>query len=415
MNWLDEKIAACPDIPRYFLGGAADEVVRLLEQLGQEQAGLARGVPDAVERLVGLMGQVNELNPFYRITMTSDGEQVTVSAAPRYEGAELDGPVRIGGTFAFPDSEEGRRAADELRRSVEFGTPVTVPAEYIQHLDVDAPAGMGGVFVGGDLSIAALQNAGEQLWLSVRVLDAQGHVVSANVFRELNRTAGTKGVVVDFIDCGGALGLTLEVDIAGGQLMMNYRYTVPDGALPASLLPGLAFFNQWRPGRRIHLFVQGSEIAPPIDFPVTSEDRLDVTYQLTRTLAELQIRSNCFFPMPASFDLETRREIEAARRLVAGETLRGEWHGIKMTMPPATLEARREEILAEAALGLSADEALYLVLDGHPMRIGTVRKRSSPAQLVSGPTTSDGEAGAGFVDLFFSPIGDPWSTTVLLP
>lgn len=90
LTWLDEKIAACPDIPRYFLGGTADEVIRLLAQVGQEQAGLARGAPDAIDRLMCLMAQVNELNPFYRITMTSDGEQVTVSAAPRYEGAELD-------------------------------------------------------------------------------------------------------------------------------------------------------------------------------------------------------------------------------------------------------------------------------------------------------------------------------------
>ena len=37
-TWLDEKMSAFPDIRRYFLEGASDEVVRLLLELKNEQA-----------------------------------------------------------------------------------------------------------------------------------------------------------------------------------------------------------------------------------------------------------------------------------------------------------------------------------------------------------------------------------------
>ena len=49
-TWLDEKMSAFPDIRRYFLEGANDEVVRLLRELHQEQARVT-GVHDAVARL----------------------------------------------------------------------------------------------------------------------------------------------------------------------------------------------------------------------------------------------------------------------------------------------------------------------------------------------------------------------------
>ena len=34
-TWLDEKMAACPEIQRYFLEGAKDEVYELLRELGK--------------------------------------------------------------------------------------------------------------------------------------------------------------------------------------------------------------------------------------------------------------------------------------------------------------------------------------------------------------------------------------------
>lgn len=114
-TWLDSQLAGHPDIHRHFLRGTSDEVVRLLIELQREQAALAGGVPDALDRLQALAAQVNEIDPFYGFVLTSrpDGG-VSVAATPKYPGAENDRPVRISGTFQFQDDEKGRTAAAEL-------------------------------------------------------------------------------------------------------------------------------------------------------------------------------------------------------------------------------------------------------------------------------------------------------------
>ena len=49
-TWLDEKVSAFPDIRRYFVEGASDEVIRLLRELREERAAVT-DVRDAVGRL----------------------------------------------------------------------------------------------------------------------------------------------------------------------------------------------------------------------------------------------------------------------------------------------------------------------------------------------------------------------------
>ena len=64
-TWFDGKMAAHPDIRRYFVGGAKDEVYRLLLELGKEQARVT-SIPDAVPRLESLRERLNEIDPHYR-------------------------------------------------------------------------------------------------------------------------------------------------------------------------------------------------------------------------------------------------------------------------------------------------------------------------------------------------------------
>ena len=69
-TWLNEKMAAHPDIGSYFVEGAKDEVYRLLLELHQEQSILTRG-PDAVPRLESLRERLNESDPYYRYELAT--------------------------------------------------------------------------------------------------------------------------------------------------------------------------------------------------------------------------------------------------------------------------------------------------------------------------------------------------------
>lgn len=131
----------------------SDEIVRLATVLDQERAVLARGAPDAIQRAELLVQQLNEIDPYYRFEITTDGARSSVKIMPQYRGAERDRPIGVQAQFLFPDDEEGRAAAEAFRRSIDFGTPVTVPAQYLQEITLDMPAGLGGTFREGTLEV----------------------------------------------------------------------------------------------------------------------------------------------------------------------------------------------------------------------------------------------------------------------
>lgn len=69
-TWLHEKMAAFPDIERYFVEGASDEVIRLVTQLREEQAWIG-DVDDGVQRLIALHERLNEIDPHYRYELAT--------------------------------------------------------------------------------------------------------------------------------------------------------------------------------------------------------------------------------------------------------------------------------------------------------------------------------------------------------
>lgn len=107
-TWLDEKMSASPDIGRFFVEGASDEVVRLLRELREEQA-VVTDVYNTVGRLRTLRERLNEIDPYYRyelstgetaradwpadVVLSVDFGDVRVDLYPKYSGASRDRPI----------------------------------------------------------------------------------------------------------------------------------------------------------------------------------------------------------------------------------------------------------------------------------------------------------------------------------
>lgn len=120
-TWLDEKMSMFPDIRRYFVEGAKDEVYRLLLELREEQARVT-DVHDAIGRLRTLHERLNEIDPHYRYEISTGKEaadsrptDVVLSASfgdtrvdlyPKYAGACEDRPLTINVMVAIEPGDE---------------------------------------------------------------------------------------------------------------------------------------------------------------------------------------------------------------------------------------------------------------------------------------------------------------------
>src|ERR1035437_3178638 len=144
LTWLDAQFAERWFIARYFLDHLSDEIVRLAETLNKERAVLLGGAPDAIKRAEALVGQLNEIDPYYRFEITTDGKQSSVKVIPQYKGAERDRPIGGSVRFEFPKDAEGLAMMEAVRQSFDYGTAVRVPTQYVRELTIDLPAGLGG-------------------------------------------------------------------------------------------------------------------------------------------------------------------------------------------------------------------------------------------------------------------------------
>ena len=158
MDWLDGHMANHPELPRYYIEGSSDEIVTVLRELNKEQAYLARGLPDAVERISVLTARLNELDPHYMFGFSAspvDGVRVTV--LPRYPGAENDRPIRINASFNFPDTAEGHAAAAALNDTLSYGTSGTVAGEFISNVTVEGISGLDSAFTKPQIAFGPAQ------------------------------------------------------------------------------------------------------------------------------------------------------------------------------------------------------------------------------------------------------------------
>jgi hypothetical protein len=157
---------------------------------------LARGA----ERFAGQASRLNEIDPYYWFEFGVEAEMVTVTAHPRY-----------------PDEDFMR-----------FGTPATIPSASITRLAVDAPAGLGGEFQGGTLTLDGTFPPGAEqavaVLLRVPVQPPVRQTIRLNVTSRSTGPAG--GLRLFSQDPSGLLTLDQRFDMLRRthQAKLTYRY-----------------------------------------------------------------------------------------------------------------------------------------------------------------------------------------------
>lgn len=404
-TWLDSEMALRPDIKRYFIDGADNEVVRKLTELAKEQAAFAGGVPDAMERLKALMASLNEIDPFYTFALSVDPERITI--IPRYVDAERDRPITV--TTRFADTPEGQAAATAFEEALDYGTPATV---VLAEVDIDAPAGLGHRYEGAVLELLGSTHPTMPApRAALRVLDHHGRpVVELPLASTQAPRVGRQGGEWLYQDQAGALTVTIRFNRTSGQVNLTCRYSTPDGILPGILLPTVRLMAALEPGRAVEIVLNGTNTIRE----TINEPRPGGPAGFARTLASLdfvQRETGIYFPLP-TLSHEDINDIRQAEMLLRGQTVTGTWNTMTVRTTVGGLPARRASGLGEVPIAISQEADCSMSIAGHSVHIGRISQRLAQACLPDWPHIPDDDTE---VDLELIPGPDNSVVTRLLP
>ena len=384
-TWLDEKMSAFPDIRRYFLEGAKDEVFELLREIKEEKARITE-VHDAVARLRNLRERLNEIDPYYRYELTTgqfvaDSSppgvvfsagfgDVRVDVFPKYAGAIDDHPITGKVEFA---SEQGDEVVQD---ALDYGLGATIPSRMIKSVEIDAPSGLGGSFAAGEMTILpASSGLAEPVVFALDIMDGDRLMVSCPLHLT-ERTVGLRGAMLAGTDSTGWLQVRLKLDIATkkGEARIGLD---PKPAMPAALVPLFRWLGALQPPR--HLVVRpsdNSEIRSKIQKPLLKDVSL---VRVVEDLAYLQEASRMYWNMPLSLAPEQESKIVMAASLLKGERIEFRWNSFNFSLGQS--EPSVNELLEGSPRAFLIDQDTWIALEGRKLPIGRVRTHIESARI----------------------------------
>jgi len=379
LTWLTEKIALHRDISRYFLDGTNDEVVSILRELNSEQGALTGGIVDAIERLRALSARIAELDPFLGYTTTIDENgQVSVTAIPKYQGAEIDRPVEVQARFTIASDNE--QSVQRLKDALDYGIPTVFTAESgvsvefePNHL-VGLPAGpTTRVEIGPGRPVEPIP----QLGFSLAIREPTGEELARIHFYCADRTAGQRGGTLTLREPLDVLDVLIKFDMGDKNFTLTYKYHPKSHHLPNQLLPFASFFHKMRAGRFMMLAIDGQDVAHPgaID-PQFDEEEVESVLKFLSHLDLIQQRCGNYFPIPDELSNDDWIVYNLAYDLFTTGKSRRPCTSMALEFDASVIGALREEVMnGPGRPQWQVDSDLVCNLAGNPIRVGRVRKR----------------------------------------
>lgn len=360
-TWLEKEFAKHPSIARYYLEGASDEVVQLLKEVREEEAGLVRGVPDAVKRLERLRGRLNELDPFYELDISVTAAGTAVAVRPRYRGAENDRPIIFSTSFQFPDTPMGKEMAQKVKEVIDFGETATISGEYVTGVNIDAPAGMGGKFDSAMIKIGPATSAVDVPMRGQLIVSSPVGIRLASVpLRFRQRRLGTKGGTIEGGDLTGSITVALRFDMTSRSAKFNLAINPVPDLLPGQVLTVLKLGHHMVVPNCVQLLIEGVATGAPV--PLTTAEPLvgERLIQIVSDLERLQTLTATAFTVPDEFTPADQRNIRNALTLLDGGSIILPLNNITPTLEQAddALIKWVEEDVAQAVLLTSDDFGL---------------------------------------------------------
>lgn len=414
-TWLDSELARRLDIVRYYTGDSNSEIISYLRELRAEEAALSNGVPDAIERVNRLISRLDEVDPHYSfgIHITPNGE-VRTEIHPKYPGAELDRPILIKAKFSFPRTPEGEAAAADFMDSLDYGTPAELPGDFVQSIEVDAPAGMGGTWSGGSLKLGSVaEPAPHGVQYSAVVTNPHGRPLASIPLTLTNRFRGDKGAQIEFRDTTGFLSVRSRINVANRTANFTFGFEYRDCVLPSSLLPTLRFLSHFKVDNQWGLAVN-DEVT---QLQTLSEAFMPDLVEYARyidILATLQEYTGFSFPVPEELTESDAERLKTAIFLIRGNNLVKTWDRASIVFTREGLENWRT-LTGQGSRQILMQEDFYTEICGHQIYVGQVRKHIASARAEMLPELEGSNSGAATFPVTLLPGDDATFTTSLVP
>lgn len=372
-TWLDGQMARHPYVHRYFVEGAADEVIARLAELSQEQTALEAGVPEAAERLEAIRTRLGELDPYFTFSVSVGPQGRRIEIHPRYAGAARDRPITGKVSFSFPDTAEGAESMADLENAIDFGLPFRVDPENVDAITVNAPAGVGGTFSGGSVSFFPVSNA-EIGPLRITVLDPLNHVIASLPMTVTSHTHGIAGATLSAEDRSGFLRLTVRVLFDNGKVELTYRSELEGPALPADLAPPLTLLAHMHSPNMLRVELLDPPAVLVDGVPLDADPNPQGEQQtIIQRLAALQARTGVFFELPDHLTSRDLAEIDEGFRLISGETVPMNWPSITLHIDPGGSESQVVKNAADEDQwigGLVTRSTIEVAIGDHVLSLG---------------------------------------------
>ena len=384
-TWLDEKMAAFPDIQRYFLEGAKDEVFHLLRELGQERARVT-DVHDAVGRIRSLRERLDEIDPHYRyelatgtaaansrpsdIVFSVSFNDVRVDVYPKYLGASEDRPITI--RVNVVDDPE----FEAIQSALDYGLGTTIPPHLVSSLVVDAPAGLGGSFTGYGIDVLPIDTKLDApVTLALDVMDGDRLLASCPIHLT-KQTRGLKGSILTGTDSTGWLEASLTVNVVARKFAAEFRLA-PRPVLPSALMPLWRCISALQPTRELRMrWPSGFEIRGEVRTSFPLDERLG---RVIEAFDYLQDHSGIYWEISPSLIREDGQEVVTAADLLKGKNIDFTWESLNLGLdhwgPPL------EELMDGQPRAYLIEQDIWLELEGATIPIGRVQSRFESACL----------------------------------
>lgn len=336
-SWLDEKVAAHPDLVRYALQEAESYVLECIADARAERDTLAGGISDYVERARALHARVQEISPHYAVhtSLDADGRTV-VHLTPRGPDPDGQGTIRFTGRvrFADGDPQEARRRL-RFEETMRFGGEVELSADNLAEAALSGPAGLGleRIAVGGVRITSPRQEVTPPLQAQVIVQQPSGVPLASLPVSFTHRVSGRDGGTLHGSDMTGLMRVRLRYTHRELSAQLKFSFQPPEAAMPQTMVPVLRLLSQATPGRFMELAFAGQpagQVRAPISTTMTPQGWQPGEAQLWADafddLTRLQSRTGRFFPVPDDFTKHDAREVKDILSLLDGEeiVLRGD-------------------------------------------------------------------------------------------
>lgn len=371
-----------------------------------------------IDRLAVLIETLNDADPYFQYTVAIGpvespapestghyptvvgsyhrgiGDQiVSVHVFARVAESLEERPITVKGTVVVKSGSDEER---EWKQFLDHGRPPRNPIP-MRRVQADFPGGLGDTLDEARMQIKPGSGKVEPYERVMTTVGPEGEDLAAitAVFTEVHHSPDGTGASVFGVERSGMLTIELLTKHNADSMEVTYHFSLAEdtGKRPKEVLPAIEFTNTFFAPNRLRVadphvprvsYEQEIPVERPDDTDAAGSDRY---IRYLEALATIQEFADVEIRIPDARTLTANSAIETLRtaRLLAGETVTGEWR--QVTIPSGLV---RHEADQSGFAPLEVHLPLQLTINGQTVELGTARYVATAASVANQAVDAEG-------------------------